>query len=170
MIGMFVGNKDGGEIFWIDVKGRKGSDSCAAADAEVDEDLCFSRVQIDTISAASAVKRAKQCHGKLLSYGEGKVYLQRILSQDGGIGKGSGQCCSLSRNVYALCLKPKFQQAVYFVELRAPHRAYFLCRRKVKLRLTTKDSQGTCWFLDLQQKGALPPLDTPGEARNLRDK
>ena len=29
-------------------------------------------------------------------------------------------------------------------------------RRKVKLRLTTKDSQGTCWFLDLQQKGEFP--------------
>ena len=57
----------------------------------------------------------------------------------------------MSRNVYALCLKPKFQQVFYFVELRAPHRAYFLCRRKVKLRLTTKDSQGTCWFLDLKQ-------------------
>ena len=41
MIGMFVGNEYGGEIFWIDVKGRKGSDSCAAADAEVDETFVF---------------------------------------------------------------------------------------------------------------------------------
>ena len=33
----------------------------------------------------------------------------------------------------------------------------------------SKDSQGTCWFLDLQQKGAMPPLDTPAENRALRD-
>ena len=88
MIGMFVGNENGGEIFWIDVKGRKGSDSCAAADAEVDEDLCFSRVQIDTISAASAVKRAKQCHGKLLSYDGVSFICKEFYHRMGGLARG----------------------------------------------------------------------------------
>ena len=35
----------------------------------------------------------------------------------------------------------------------------FLCGRKVKLRLTTKDTPKTSWFLDFQQKGA--PLRSP---------
>ena len=52
------------------------------------------------------------------------------------------------------------------------------CRRKVKLRLTTKDSQGTSWFLDLQQvpigessfarfSGAMTTKVIPAETKTL---
>lgn len=33
-----------------------------------------------------------------------------------------------------------------------------------------KDTPKTSWFLDFQQKGALPPLDTPSGTRNSRGK
>ena len=60
--------------------------------------------------------------------------------------------------------KQSFRKVLAFVGSCRPHWQFLSCEKK-----GTKDSQGTSWFLDLQQKGALPPLDTPsGESSFAR--
>ena len=81
------------------------------------------------------------------------------------------------REIFVLCKLPfgaggnihsasnqNFRKVLAFVGSCRPHWQFLSCEKK-----GTKDSQGTCWFLDLQQKGAMPPLDTPAENRALRD-
>jgi len=60
--------------------------------------------------------------------------------------------------------KQSFRKVLAFVGSCRPHWQFLSYEKKV-----SKDSQGTSWFLDLQQKGALPPLDTPsGESSFAR--
>ena len=61
--------------------------------------------------------------------------------------------------------KQSFRKVLAFVGSCRPHWQFLSCEKK-----GTKDSQGTSWFLDLQQKGAMPPLDTPRGTRNFRDR
>ena len=58
-----------------------------------------------------------------------------------------------------------FRKSLVFVGSCRPRWQFLSCVKK-----GTKDTPKTSWFLDFQQKGALPPLDSPSEAPNFRDK
>ena len=75
------------------------------------------------------------------------------------------QCClrAEAKMLYLQSVSNQsFRKVLAFVGSCRPHWQFLSCEKK-----GTKDSQGTSWFLDLQQKGALPPLDTPNDARSF---
>ena len=86
-----------------------------------------------------------------------------------------GWAAQAHREIFVLCKLPfgaggnihsasnqNFRKVLAFVGSCRPHWQFLSCEKK-----GTKDSQGTGWFLDLQQKGAMPPLDTPNDARSF---
>ena len=58
-----------------------------------------------------------------------------------------------------------FRKSLVFVGSCRPRWQFLSCVKK-----GTKDTPKTSWFLDFQQKGALPPLDSPRDTPNFCDK